>query len=131
MDQFVDNQVINHKDRGFHDAPSGLKMSHYKIPLAAKVAGTAFLAVLVPIYLHTYGPPIFYGSAMPPSFSRWRACGWKAPGSSACAPWAFCFRNASGSRTSAATFWGFLPTHLALRNIFAVPPPPAGLKSSI
>lgn len=30
-----------------------------KIPLAAKVAGTAFLAVLVPIYLHTYGPANF------------------------------------------------------------------------
>jgi hypothetical protein len=28
----------------------------HKIPLTAKVAGTAFLAVLVPIYLHTYGP---------------------------------------------------------------------------
>ena len=31
----------------------------HKIPLAAKVAGTAFLAVLVPIYLHTYGPTNF------------------------------------------------------------------------
>jgi hypothetical protein len=30
-----------------------------KIPLAAKVAGTTFLAVLVPIYLHTYGPTNF------------------------------------------------------------------------
>jgi hypothetical protein len=30
-----------------------------KIPLAAKVAGTAFLAVVVPIYLHTYGPTNF------------------------------------------------------------------------
>jgi len=30
-----------------------------KIPFAAKVAGTAFLAVLVPIYLHTYGPTNF------------------------------------------------------------------------
>ena len=30
-----------------------------KIPLAAKVAGTAFLAVLVPVYLHTYGPTNF------------------------------------------------------------------------
>jgi hypothetical protein len=30
-----------------------------KIPLAAKVAGTVFLAVLVPIYLHTYGPTNF------------------------------------------------------------------------
>ena len=38
---------------------NGLKMSRYKIPLAAKVAGTAFLAVLVPIYLHTYGPTNF------------------------------------------------------------------------
>ena len=26
-----------------------------KVPVAAKVAGTAFLAVLVPIYWHTYG----------------------------------------------------------------------------
>jgi len=30
-----------------------------KIPMAAKVAGTAFLAVLVPVYLHTYGPANF------------------------------------------------------------------------
>ena len=30
-----------------------------KIPLAAKISGTAFLAVLVPIYLHTYGPTNF------------------------------------------------------------------------
>ena len=37
----------------------GLKMSHCKIPLAAKVAGTTFLAVLVPIYWHTYGPTNF------------------------------------------------------------------------
>ena len=31
----------------------------HKIPLAAKVAGTAFLCVLVPVYLHTYGPANF------------------------------------------------------------------------
>jgi len=31
----------------------------HKIPLAAKVAGTAFLAVMVPVYLHTYGPTNF------------------------------------------------------------------------
>jgi hypothetical protein len=30
-----------------------------KLPLVAKVAVTAFLAVLVPIYLHTYGPTNF------------------------------------------------------------------------
>ena len=30
-----------------------------KIPLAAKLAVTVFLAVLVPIYLHTYGPANF------------------------------------------------------------------------
>jgi len=30
-----------------------------KIPPAAKVAATAFLAVLVPVYLHTYGPTNF------------------------------------------------------------------------
>jgi hypothetical protein len=30
-----------------------------KIPLAAKVAATAFLAVLVPVYLSTYGPTNF------------------------------------------------------------------------
>jgi len=30
-----------------------------KIPLAAKVAATAFLAVLVPVYLRTYGPTNF------------------------------------------------------------------------
>ncbi len=31
----------------------------HKIPLAAKLAGTAFLCVLIPIYLHTYGPTNF------------------------------------------------------------------------
>ncbi|HSY74766.1 MAG TPA: hypothetical protein VK810_04790, partial [Dongiaceae bacterium] len=30
-----------------------------KIPLAAKLAVTTFLAVLVPVYLHTYGPTNF------------------------------------------------------------------------
>src|ERR1035438_9137399 len=30
-----------------------------KIPLAAKLAVTAFLAVLIPVYLHTYGPTNF------------------------------------------------------------------------
>ena len=30
-----------------------------KIPLAAKIIATAFLAVLVPVYLHTYGPTNF------------------------------------------------------------------------
>jgi hypothetical protein len=30
-----------------------------KIPLAAKLAGTAFLAVLIPVYLRTYGPANF------------------------------------------------------------------------
>jgi hypothetical protein len=39
--------------------PGDLKMSCSKIPLAAKVAVTAFLAVLVPVYLHTYGPTNF------------------------------------------------------------------------
>ena len=34
-------------------------MQTHKIPLAAKVAGTAFLAVLVPVYLSTYGPTNF------------------------------------------------------------------------
>src|ERR1017187_2045125 len=31
----------------------------HKIPLAAKLAITAFLAVLLPVYLHTYGPTNF------------------------------------------------------------------------
>jgi hypothetical protein len=31
----------------------------HKIPLAAKVAGSAFLAVLVPVYWHIYGPTNF------------------------------------------------------------------------
>jgi len=31
----------------------------HKIPMAAKVAGTAFLAILLPVYLHTYGPTNF------------------------------------------------------------------------
>ena len=34
-------------------------MSDRKIPLTAKVAVTAFLAVLVPVYLHAYGPTNF------------------------------------------------------------------------
>lgn len=34
-------------------------ISRRKIPLAAKVAGAAFLAVLVPAYLHAYGPTNF------------------------------------------------------------------------
>ena len=41
------------------NARSDLKIFSCKIPLAAKVAGTAFLAVLVPVYLHTYGPTNF------------------------------------------------------------------------
>jgi len=47
------------ENRGFHDAPTGLKMSCGKIPLPAKLAGTAFLAVLVPVYWHAYGPTNF------------------------------------------------------------------------
>jgi hypothetical protein len=31
----------------------------HKIPLAAKISVTVFLAVLVPVYLHTYGPTNF------------------------------------------------------------------------
>jgi len=34
-------------------------MSRSKIPLAVKAAGIVFLAVLVPVYLHTYGPTNF------------------------------------------------------------------------
>ena len=34
-------------------------MSHHKIPLAAKAVCSAFLAVLVPVYWHTYGPTNF------------------------------------------------------------------------
>ena len=34
-------------------------MTRHKIPLAAKLVGVAFLAVLVPIYLQTYGPTNF------------------------------------------------------------------------
>ncbi len=34
-------------------------VQHHRIPLAAKVAGTAFLAILVPVYWHTYGPTNF------------------------------------------------------------------------
>jgi len=36
-----------------------LQVRTHKIPLVAKVACTAFLAVLVPVYLHTYGPTNF------------------------------------------------------------------------
>jgi hypothetical protein len=34
-------------------------VQQHKIPLAAKVAGTVFLAILVPVYWHTYGPTNF------------------------------------------------------------------------
>ena len=40
-----------------HEVQPVIRMQ--KIPLAAKVAGAVFLAVLVPIYLHTYGPANF------------------------------------------------------------------------
>ena len=40
-------------------AREGAAVQTRKIPLAAKVAGTAFLAVLVPVYLSTYGPTNF------------------------------------------------------------------------
>jgi hypothetical protein len=40
-------------------AGEAVVLQPHKIPLAAKVAGTAFLAVLVPVYWHTYGPANF------------------------------------------------------------------------
>jgi hypothetical protein len=40
-------------------AGESVVVKQHKIPLAAKVAGTAFLAVFVPVYLHTYGPTNF------------------------------------------------------------------------
>ena len=39
------------------EKPTGVRKC--KIPLAAKVAGTIFLAVLVPVYWHAYGPTNF------------------------------------------------------------------------
>ena len=36
-----------------------MKTRSGNIPLVAKIAATAFLAVLVPVYLHTYGPTNF------------------------------------------------------------------------
>jgi hypothetical protein len=59
MNPFVHHQEINRQGQGFHDAACGLNRHKHKIPLAAKVAATVFLAVLVPIYLHTYGPTNF------------------------------------------------------------------------
>jgi len=44
-----------------------LKVESNRIPLVAKVVITTFLAVLVPVYWHTYGLTNFYGSAMPRS----------------------------------------------------------------
>jgi len=38
---------------------SPVEKGSVKIPLAAKLAGTVFLAVLVPVYLSTYGPANF------------------------------------------------------------------------
>jgi hypothetical protein len=55
----VDQPAANNKDPGFHYAPRGWKMPGGRIPLAAKVAGAVFLTVLVPVYLHTYGPTNF------------------------------------------------------------------------
>jgi hypothetical protein len=59
MNQFVDHPDIYPPDRGVPNTAVGRIISPGKIPLAAKVAGTAFLAVLVPIYWHTYGPTNF------------------------------------------------------------------------
>ena len=39
--------------------PSPRQVSRFRIPWEAKAAGTAFLALLIPIYLHTYGPTNF------------------------------------------------------------------------
>ena len=36
-----------------------IKMQKRKIPTIAKVAVTLFLAILIPVYLHTYGPTNF------------------------------------------------------------------------
>src|SRR6202142_866205 len=59
MNPFLNQPVIGHKEQAFRDAPGRLHRHQPKIPLAAKIAGTAFLAVLVPVYLHTYGPTNF------------------------------------------------------------------------
>ena len=40
-------------------AGQATEVQRHKIPLAVKVAGTAFLAVLVPVYWHSYGPTNF------------------------------------------------------------------------
>ena len=34
-------------------------MSHHNIPLSVKVACSAFLAVIIPVYWHAYGPTNF------------------------------------------------------------------------
>src|SRR5579859_4697421 len=39
--------------------PAGLKSSHLQISPGAKLAGAAFVTILVPIYWHTYGPTNF------------------------------------------------------------------------
>ena len=41
------------------NARNRVAVQAHKISLAAKVAGAAFLAVLIPIYLYTYGPANF------------------------------------------------------------------------
>ena len=43
----------------FVTADKPVVVQPHKIPLAAKVTATVFLAVLVPVYLHTYGPTNF------------------------------------------------------------------------
>jgi hypothetical protein len=55
MNQLVDHPEIYQPHRVVHDAPADPVASPGKISLAAKVAATAFLAVMVPIYWHTYG----------------------------------------------------------------------------
>ena len=59
MNPFEPHPAVHHHGQGFHEAACGLNRHKHKIPLAAKVAGALFLAVLVPIYLHTYGPTNF------------------------------------------------------------------------
>jgi hypothetical protein len=39
--------------------PERVAVQSHKIPLAAKVAGAVFLAILIPVYLRTYGPTNF------------------------------------------------------------------------
>src|SRR5580698_504886 len=59
MNGLVDPHDINQFNGGVSPAATVPARSPRKIPLTAKIAASVFLAVMVPIYWHTYGPTNF------------------------------------------------------------------------